>query len=71
MTKYIISVLQGKAVGLFKDFRCVDSTGQEYTVSKKQLGATTVINFIQFWNSAEYLPISHSPFSHFPVKCIS
>lgn len=71
MTKYIISILQGKVVGLLKDLSCVDSTGQEYIVSNKQLGATTVINFIQVWNSAEYLPISHSPFLHFPVKCIS
>lgn len=44
MTKYIASILQGKVVGLLRDLSSIDGTGQEYAISNKQLGATTVIN---------------------------
>lgn len=40
----IVSVLQGKVVGLLRDLSNIDSTDQEYAISNMQLGATTVIN---------------------------
>lgn len=44
MTKYIISVLQDKVVGLLRALSSIYSTDQEYAISNMRLGATTVIN---------------------------
>lgn len=38
MTKYIVSILQDKIVGLLRDLNNIDSTGQEYAISNMKLG---------------------------------